>query len=398
MTMRSERPGGETTDPGNKSAAEIEREVRAQRADVERTLDALQERLSPGQLVDQAMNYVRQGGGGEFFRNLGDSVKQNPMPIALIGVGVAWMMASSGRRNGYRERDYWVEDEFEEYDELHELDEYEGGAYAATDYPYDEATRTASSTTYGTGTGTASGLEGAGTGARADAAGASSFSSEGEQGPSMTDRAKATAAGAREKADELRRRARDVAGRATSGVGQMGARARSGIGRAGRSFSAGADRTRAYAGQYGRRAQRGFLHTLHEQPLMLGAIGLAVGAALGSILPSTERENRLMGDTRDRLKRRAVEEGREQLHKAEAAATAAYEAARDEADRQGLTPEGGKRAMEAGRQKVERVAEAAQSAAKEEADRQGLGKTGSGSTSTTGSGSASTGPGSTSTG
>ena len=380
MTMRSERPGGEaTTDPGNKSAAEIEREVRQQRADVERNLDALQERLSPGQLVDQAMNYLRQGGGSEFFRNLGDSVKHNPMPVALIGVGVAWMMASSGRRNGHTERDYWVEDEFEEYDELHELDEYEG-AYAATDYPYDAATRGTGS--YGAATGTASGgLGDATTGARFDpATGESSALSEGEgeHGPSISDRAKATAAGAREKADELRRRARDAASGARASVGEMGARARAGMGRAGRSLSGGADRTRAYASQYGRRARRGFLNTLDEQPLVLGAIGLAVGAALGSALPSTEREDRLMGGSRDRLKRRAAEEGREQLHKAQAAAGAAYEAARDEADRQGLTPEEGKRAVEAGRQKVERVAEAAQTAAKEEAERQGLGKTGAG--------------------
>lgn len=391
MTMRSERPVGETTDPGNKSAAEIEREVRQQRGEVERNLDALQERLSPGELVDQAMNYLRQGGGGEFFRNLGDSVKHNPVPVALIGVGVAWMMASAGRRNGYPERDYWVEDEFEEYDELHELDEYEGGAYAATDYPYDAATRATGS--YGAATGMASGgLDDATTGARIDpATGETSTSSEGEHGPSMTDRAKATAAGAREKADELRRRARDAASGARAGVGEMGARARAGMGRAGRSLSEGADRTRAYASQYGRRARRGFLHTLNEQPLVLGAIGLAVGAALGSALPSTERENRLMGDTRDRLKRRAVEEGREQMHKAGAAAGAAYEAARDEADRQGLTPEDGRRAVEAGREKVERVAEAAQNAAKEEAERQRLGKTGAGGG--TSSGGSSTGGG-----
>ena len=381
MTMRSERPVGETTDPGNKSAAEIEREVRQQRADVERTLDALQERLSPGELVDQAMNYLRQGGGGEFFRNLGDSVKRNPVPVALIGVGVAWMMASSGRGNGYPERDYWIEDEFEEYDELHELDEYEGGAYAATDNPYDAAGRAPGS--YGAATGTGSGgLGEATTGARIDpVTGESSTSSEDEHGPSMSDRAKATAAGAREKADDLRRRARAAASGARAGVGEMGDRARAGMGRAGHKLSAGADRTRAYASRYGRRARQGFLHTLNEQPLVLGAIGLAVGAALGSALPSTERENRLMGDTRDRLKRRALEEGREQMHKAEAAAGAAYDAAREEADRQGLTPEDGRRAFEAGRQKVERVAEAAQDAAKAEAERQGFGKTGSGASS-----------------
>ena len=79
------------TDPGSKSAAEIEREVRDSRADVERTLDQIQERLSPGQLIDQAVGYLR-GGGGEFVRNLGDSVRSNPLPVTLVGVGLAWMM------------------------------------------------------------------------------------------------------------------------------------------------------------------------------------------------------------------------------------------------------------------------------------------------------------------
>ena len=61
-----------STDPGSKSAAEIEREVRQSRAEVEQTLDAIQARLSPGQLLDQAVDYFREGRGGEFARNLGD--------------------------------------------------------------------------------------------------------------------------------------------------------------------------------------------------------------------------------------------------------------------------------------------------------------------------------------
>ena len=56
-------------------------------------------------------------------------------------------------------------------------------------------------------------------------------------------------------------------------------------------------------------------------------------------MPATETEDEWMGDTRDRLKDHASEAGREQLAKVGAAAGAAYDAAREEADRQGLTPE-----------------------------------------------------------
>ena len=87
------------TDPGSRSPAELEREVRESRADVERTLDAIQDRLSPGQLVDQVAHYLRDN-GGEFARNFGDTVRQNPVPVVLVGVGLAWMMFSGPRHDG----------------------------------------------------------------------------------------------------------------------------------------------------------------------------------------------------------------------------------------------------------------------------------------------------------
>jgi hypothetical protein len=379
-----------TTDPGSKSAAEIEREVRQERAHVEQTLDAIQDRLSPGQLVDQAVTYLRTSGGGDFVRNLGDTVRQNPIPIALVGIGLAWMMISSSRSDGYRSSGYW-EDEFDDYED--EDDYYARTGYdAGSEYPY-------------------GGEAGTGTPGLHDAA------REGEHGSSWSERAKATAESARERAEELRERARDTAAGASSRIGGMGARARhaaseagarvSGLGakarraaseagarvgdmgararermaHAGHDLSERAGQTGAYARQYGYQARQGLRHTLNEQPLVLGAIGLAVGAALGAILPRSEREDRLMGGASDRLKEQAEELSREELAKAKAAARSAYDAAIEEADKQGLTPEGGREAMAAARQKVERVAEAAKDAAKEEAERRGLGHPGQSGTS-----------------
>jgi hypothetical protein len=66
--------------------------------------------------------------------------------------------------------------------------------------------------------------------------------------------------------------------------------------------------------------------------------------------------------------------GAEQLAKAGTTAAAAFEAARDEADRQGLTPEGAIAAAEAVERKAERVATAATEAARTEAERQKLGR------------------------
>ena len=107
------------TDPGSRSAAEIERDVQQSRANIEHTLDAIQERLSPGQLVDQAIGYFRGGRGVDFARNLGDSIAANPIPVTLMGVGLAWMMISGQRtgRNGDREGSAYGEEDLDPVEE-----------------------------------------------------------------------------------------------------------------------------------------------------------------------------------------------------------------------------------------------------------------------------------------
>ena len=85
------------TNPGSKSADEVQREVRQSRAEVEDALEAIQDRLSPSQMFDQAVNYLRGSGGNEFMRNLGATVRDNPVPVALLGTGLAWLMLSRAR-------------------------------------------------------------------------------------------------------------------------------------------------------------------------------------------------------------------------------------------------------------------------------------------------------------
>jgi hypothetical protein len=113
--------------------------------------------------------------------------------------------------------------------------------------------------------------------------------------------------------------------------------------------------------------RRGFFETLHERPLVLGALGVGIGAAL----PTTEREDEWLGDARDRVKDRANRLTREQLEVARSAGRAAYEAAIEEADRQGWSAEGAMSAADAAVQKAERVVAAATEAAKAEAERDG---------------------------
>ena len=294
-----------STDPGSKSAAEIEREVRQSRAEVEQTLDAIGARLSPGELLDQAIGYFRDGRGGEFARNLGDSITQNPIPLTLVGVGLAWMMLGGQRfaRNGeHLESDYWEDDP--EWTEDH----YVGLAEEGTAYLHPGADL----------------RSGASVGDEPSEAGGTAKDRLGEFG----DQARDAAARARERAERAGARVADRAQHARERVGRAGARV------ADRAHDA-----RRRAQHYGRRAREGMLRSLDEQPLVLGAIGLAIGAALGAALPPSRAEDELMGEARDAALRRATKVGRAQAEKVRAAAGAVAEAAREEAGRQGLTPE-----------------------------------------------------------
>ncbi len=66
------------------------------------------------------------------------------------------------------------------------------------------------------------------------------------------------------------------------------------------------------AGRQGaHRAEQGFQTTLQENPLALGAAALALGAVVGFTLPRTRGEDALMGEARDRVLHRAGEAAQE---------------------------------------------------------------------------------------
>jgi hypothetical protein len=363
------------TNPGSKSAEEVQREVRASRAEVEDTLEAIQERLSPGQIFDQAVAYLRSSGGNEFMRNFGATVRDNPVPVALLGTGLAWLMLASPRAERGFDED---QDLLGGYPEDDYSGDYAAGYDPVAAYTPGYHARDYEEAVFAGGPLDADTMPPAGT--ATDAPGIAQRTQESAQGArrkahELAESASEWGAEALDTAQEWSAEAGAAARSAQRGARRLAAGARDRLNVTGRQLRHGAHRAGARAGYYGRRAQRGFLDTLHEQPLILGAVGLALGAAIGAALPATETEDEWLGDTRDRLKEQVTEAGREQLAKAGAAAGAAYDAAREEADRQGLTPEKGVAATESMVRKFERVAEAATDAAKTEAERQGLGQT-----------------------
>jgi Protein of unknown function (DUF3618) len=91
--MRTNGDGRTTGTNGSKRPDEILAEIDRTRGEMDRTLSAIEQRLTPGQLVDQGLDYLRHSGANEFVQNLGGTAKQNPLPVAVTAIGLAWLMA-----------------------------------------------------------------------------------------------------------------------------------------------------------------------------------------------------------------------------------------------------------------------------------------------------------------
>lgn len=300
-----------------KSSAQLEQEVTAQRRRLESDIDEIQRRLTPGRLIDEMLNYVRGSSGTTFVNNLGRSVKANPLPVALTGVGLAWLMARANmpaesgvasevagppryarvKGTALRRLRQATDETGRNYTEF--ADEAGARFRAASDelgnragHFIDQAGDAYHGFTDEAGNRVNTFLDEAGS-ALADAQGWAADVWEGA-GAHLGALGGGIAAGA----DAARRRAVDTGGQLRDSAGNAG---------------------------------NMVAELLREQPLVGGAIAFAIGAALASTLPPTAQEDELAGAASDEVKARAgefvgnaYEEGKQQLG-------TAFEEARDEA-------------------------------------------------------------------
>ena len=202
-----------------KDPATLEREINQTRNEMNQTLDALERKLSPGQLLDQCLNVFGKH-GGDLAQNFGNSVKQNPVPVALTAIGIMWMMFSSGRSPSVNI-----------YDDSNTAD-------------------------------------------RSDTS-----------DPNVTSRA----------TDKLKGTAETIRATATAAQKKLTSSKDSIID----TVSGVSNKVASDAQAQVRRARDGFSYLMEDQPLIVGALGIALGAAIGAALPATEQEDRLLGGVRD---------------------------------------------------------------------------------------------------
>ena len=274
-------PEGATPEPGLSGGAAVDdteanrAEIERTRADMSETVDAIQERLSPENLKEQAKDRVKeatvgraQGAGSSIM----ETIRENPLPAALTGIGLGWLLMSARRQQSsgqprFQDRRYYDYDYPPAYD------------YQPR---YEEGTTTTTS--------------------------GSSVPSAGEALGRARDRVGESASQAQDRAGEVASRAQDRAANL-------------------------AEQARYQA----RRASGTFQRMLRENPLTMGALAVGTGAAIGLAIPQTTQEHDVMGETRDTLVERAQEKAQEAQHKVQRVAQEAQSAAKEEADNQGIT-------------------------------------------------------------
>src|SRR5215471_19297287 len=78
-------------------SARLEREAEETLWQLSSTLGELRGRMTPGRVVDQVIDYTRESPAADFLRNLGREVRENPLPLVLVGIGILWLLLASNR-------------------------------------------------------------------------------------------------------------------------------------------------------------------------------------------------------------------------------------------------------------------------------------------------------------
>lgn len=289
-----------------RSPEEIESDIQRTRADFSSTIEAIQHKLSPSEMMGNAKEYALSTTPGAFSVNLINTIRDNPIPVALIGIGVAWLMRAD-KRPRY-ETGYGYERS------------RRSAYYADMDSPYEDEFATG----YGAG--------------QVDTG----------DSPGMMQRASArtsdAARGIKDKASEVGQRisgtASSVSSRLSSTASSMSGRMQESAQSARARMQSTAQTAQERMSEMTRRSQEQYYRAreragqfIDEQPLVIGALGVAVGAALGATLPRTQRENELMGTVRDDLMERAKETAREQAETLKQSAQRVADTAKQEASR-----------------------------------------------------------------
>jgi ElaB/YqjD/DUF883 family membrane-anchored ribosome-binding protein len=270
-----------------------EREIARTRGELSLTLAALERKLAARYLIDEGLNMIKDTLGEDYGLHRGlEIVRTNPVPIALIGIGAAWLLASNTNAVDRIARDERIQ----------------MARRRVTDLASDIGNRAGE---MATSAAQRIGITGNGAGNGADRP-------LGHTGNPMIDQ--------------------PGAGMSSDGwVHEVSDRAQGMLQSARDSSGAMLDRASESAGRIADQVT----DTFERHPLLIGAIGLMTGALIAALLPPSRTEDEWFGPSRDQLWNKAEEAGQETVTRvrdvamraADAAADAAAETIKTETDK-----------------------------------------------------------------
>lgn len=293
----------------NIRADALEREIEQDRRRIEERMDAIQAKMSPGQLLDEALAYAKASGGGEYVANLGNAMKTNPIPVALMGISMAWLMANPGART---HSDQSLDDE-PDYPlaPVRGSVRRVGPAQLDGDYRYshftDEGGSRFKALTDETGRRAGHFMDDAGKTYRgfADAT-----------GRQMHD--------IRDEAGTLFDEASGWVSKTWGRIASSASHAKSSMTSGARSMGQGAMSAGGSVRGYATGLNESILRHFQDQPLVGGALAFALGAAIGAALPNTRREDEAMGEMADEVRGQLSATASKAMDQAEEIASDAY--------------------------------------------------------------------------
>ena len=297
----------------DEKSTEIEREIAEDRRRIEERIDAIQAKLSPGQLVDEMLAYARNHGGAEFASNLKSSAVNNPLPVALIGIGLAWLIArpnapgNGGQAHSVSQPDYPLatvtgevrrsrSDVMEGESRYSHFEDSAGKQFKAL---ADETGRRA--------------------GHFIDESG-NMFRGFADASGRQIDRIRDETGNLLDEASGWAQRAWTAMTDAVDGT-------RSGLSDAGRSLAQGASSSYGAVQHQSARLSDMIQTAFRDQPLIGGALAFAAGAAIGAALPRTEEEDAIMGDMAGKVRQGISAKAEEMLDKGNEVASEAFDRA-----------------------------------------------------------------------
>ena len=299
----------------SKDSAQLEREVEEQRQRIENRIGEIRDRLSPGQIVDELLSYTKNG-GQHFAANLGQTVSNNPLPAALLGISLVWLMSGQGPKLAMP----------------HLHSSHERARPPQPEYPYANVSGGLRRVSHSADT------SGKWYSEFEDTAGKRYKAESNEHGHRigefMDDAGKKFGGFI----DETGHRVRDFQDEAGNRLDEaMGWASHTWHG-VQQGVSDTIDHMAQQAQHLGSSAQhqmdrtsRMMMDMFQNQPLVAGALAFAAGAAIGAALPNTEQEDKAIGKIADKVKTKAAEVASDTYEEGKARAADLYEQGKESA-------------------------------------------------------------------